>query len=75
MSYNNVPDYRLDPPEDSRRAVYRCAICRDSILEGDDFYDLPVLGICCEECVEGSKCFGAELDDPEPDREEDYLDE
>lgn len=55
MSYYSTPEHRLEPPEDTRKRVYSCAICDDDILEGDDYYDLPELGICCEECVEYSK--------------------
>lgn len=69
MSYFDVPDYRLDPPEDKRKRVYRCAICGDDILEGDDYYDIPKLGKCCEACIDDCKCLDAEL--PEYEREED----
>ena len=57
-----VPDYRLDPPEDTRRRVYGCAICEDDILEGDDYFDIPGLGPCCEGCIKDSKKYDASLD-------------
>ena len=76
MSYNqyNVPERPLDPPEDNRGIVFRCEICEEPIREGDDYYDIPDLGPCCEKCISESKCYDAELDYPEPDREEDYID-
>jgi hypothetical protein len=55
MSYYDVPDYRLEPPEDTREVVYHCEICGTEILEGDDFYDIFKLGPCCEECVSDMK--------------------
>lgn len=71
MSYYNIPERPLDPPEDSRRHVYRCAICGDPIREGDDYYVLPLLGKCCEACVDDSKRYGAELEYPGHYGEED----
>ena len=65
------PEPNLNPPEDTRRRVYRCAICGDDILEGDDYYDIYKLGPCCEACIEDSKCCEAELDYPVYEREED----
>ena len=67
MPYRDLPrEYWLDPPEDDRKRVYRCAICKGEILEGDTYYDLPKLGPCCEECVEDSR-EEAELDEPDED--------
>lgn len=57
-----LPDYNLDPPEDTRKRVYRCAICDEDILEGDDYYDIPKLGPCCEACIDDTRCYNAELD-------------
>lgn len=65
MSYYNVPDRPLEPPADTRSRVYGCAICNAEILEGDDYYDIPGLGPCCEECIDDAKRLCAEL--PEPD--------
>lgn len=57
------PDERpLEPPEDKRKCVYSCAICDGDILEGEDYYDLPELGFCCEECIKGCKRWDAEID-------------
>lgn len=53
MNNNYVPDHDLEPPADKRRAVYSCGICKEDILEGEDYYDLPELGECCTRCVEG----------------------
>lgn len=52
----------VNPPEDRRKAVYSCAICGWGIFEGDDYYDLPKLGTCCETCISEAKKYGAELD-------------
>lgn len=62
MNYYDIPERPLDPPEDKRKRVYSCAICNEDILEGDDYYDVPTLGPCCETCIEDSKCYDAELD-------------
>lgn len=69
MSYYDIPERPLDPPEDRRAVVYRCRICDGEIREGDDYYNVPGLGPCCEECIDESKRYDAELDYPE--REED----
>ena len=66
-----LSDFALDPPEDRRACVYRCAMCGGSILEGDDYYDFGALGIYCEECVDDSRRCCAELDDPIDYRRED----
>lgn len=71
MSYYDIPEYHLDPPEDTRKCVHRCRICDGEIREGDDYYDIPNLGPCCEECINESKRYEAEPDYPEPDRMED----
>ena len=65
MSIYHVPDYNLDPPEDTRRRVYSCAICGNDIIEGEDYYDLPKLGKCCEDCVRDCKCYEAEIEEPD----------
>lgn len=70
MSYF-IPEYHLEPPEDTRKCVYSCAICDEDILEGDDYYNIPKLGYCCESCINEAKRYEAELDYPECTREED----
>lgn len=65
MSYYDIPERRLDPPEDTRKVVYRCAICKEPIYVGDDYYDIDGLGICCEECIKASRRYDAELEYPE----------
>lgn len=62
MSYNqyDIPERPLDPPEDTRKRVYRCAICEGDIREGDDYYDIPELGPCCETCIKDAKRYEAE---------------
>lgn len=67
MKCFDVPDYRLDPPEDKRKRVYSCAICGEDILEGDDYYNIPGYGICCESCIDDCKQYDAELDCEEED--------
>lgn len=69
LKFHVVPERPLNPPEDTRKRVYRCAICGDDIKEGDDYYDIPKLGPCCEPCIDDCKCYTAEL--PEYDWEED----
>lgn len=63
MRYDYVPDHHLEPPEEKRRAVYSCAICEESIYEGDDYYSIPELGVCCTSCIDDCKRYEAELDD------------
>lgn len=71
MSYYDIPERRLDPPEDTRERAYSCAICGEDILEGDDYYDISGLGPCCETCISDSKCYEAEVPYRGPDRRED----
>lgn len=66
MNYN-IPERPLDPPEDKRKRVYSCAICGDAIKEGDDYYEIPKLGPCCEGCIKESKRYEAERDYEEED--------
>lgn len=70
MNYYNIPERPLEPPEDKRAVVCRCIICEGEIREHDDYYNIPDLGPCCEECIEESKCYDAELE--HPTREEDF---
>ena len=53
----------INPPEDTRKPVYTCAICENPIYEGDDFYDIPDYGCCCTECIDDCKRYDAEPDD------------
>lgn len=68
MRYD-FPERSLEPPEDNRKMVYRCRICDGGIYAGDDYYEIPDLGPCCESCIDESKRYEAEPDWPEPDRE------
>lgn len=70
MNYNqyNIPERPLDPPEDTRKVVFRCRICEEPILEGDDYYEISDIGPCCEECIDNAKRYEAELDCIESDR-------
>lgn len=60
-------DRHLDPPEDTRRAVYNCEICNEPILEGDEYYNIPNFGICCAECISDAHHYDAECEGPDPD--------
>lgn len=71
MNIYDIPERPLDPPEDTRTCVYRCRICEGKIREGDDYYNVPGLGPCCEECIKESKRYDAEPDYPEYDPEVD----
>ena len=61
-----VPDRNLEPPEDTRKKVYRCALCGEDILEGDPYYDLGDIvdgpGKFCESCIGDFRRSEAELD-------------
>lgn len=77
MSYY-VPDLPINPPEDTRGVVYECALCEGSIREGDEYYDIPTLGVCCADCIEDARHYEAELDNGADEmyermREENYL--
>ena len=73
MNYRDIPERDLNPPEDRRETVYRCMICDDPIREGDDYYEVPGFGPCCEGCIEESKKYDAELDDSGRYGEEDQI--
>lgn len=60
---NYVPDYMLDPPEPEIRIAHDCVLCNNPIYEGDDYYDIPDLGVCCTNCIEDSRRYSAEIDD------------
>ena len=62
MYYNDIPERPINPPEDTRAVVYKCEICGEEILEGDDYYDIPGYGICCEDCIKETKRYSAELE-------------
>lgn len=53
----------LDPPEDTRRVFDSCAICEDPIFEGDDAWDIPNYGYCCERCIKDARIIEVEVDD------------
>lgn len=61
MSYYNLPENHLNPPEDDREIVYVCEMCGEEIREGDDYYDIEGFGPCCEDCITSSRHI-AELD-------------
>ena len=66
-----LPDYNLEPPEDKRRVACSCAICDEDIYEGDDYYDIPMLGKCCTICIDDARRFDIECEYPDPDEEHD----
>lgn len=63
MSYNDIPERPLDPPEDTRRVFDCCAICGDEIREHDEAWDLPLLGYCCAKCIKNAHIWEVEVDD------------
>jgi hypothetical protein len=63
MSYFNIPERPIEPPESTLRVAFECAICEKSIYEGDDYYNIPDLGNCCEECIDDCKRYSAEACD------------
>lgn len=64
MSYYNLPDRNLEPPESNARKAFTCELCEDSIYEGEDYYDIPGVGVCCEKCIDDCKRYDAEAYDP-----------
>jgi hypothetical protein len=64
MIYNqnctNLPEPYLDPPEDTRRVVYVCALCEEPVYEGDDYYKITGLGVCCTNCIDDAHHYDAE---------------
>ena len=62
MSYY-VPDYNLEPPEPDARVVFKCKICDEPIYEGNDYYQIPGMGPCCEECIDDARRYDAEVGD------------
>ena len=68
MSYYDIPERPLDPPEPTLRKVYTCAICDEPIYEGQDYFEIPGLGPCCEGCISECRRYEAELEYPESDR-------
>ena len=69
MSYYNIPERPLDPPEPKAREVYRCAMCGCVIYEGDEYWDIPGYGQCCETCIDEAHHYDAEIE--YPDEEDD----
>ena len=50
MIFDRLESVYLNPPEDTRRRVGRCADCKDPILEDDEVYE--ILGyVFCESCI------------------------
>jgi hypothetical protein len=50
MSYY-VPDAPLEPPITDLEEAFTCVICEGPIYVGEDYYDIPGVGKCCEECI------------------------
>lgn len=44
----------------SERVAFTCAICGEAVYVGEDYYDLPELGKCHEDCVKDCKRYEAE---------------
>lgn len=60
MIYHDMPERPLEPPEIEIRAAFTCAICEGDIYEGEDYYKIPDLGECCENCIDECKRYDAE---------------
>lgn len=71
MSYYNVPERPLDPPED--RIAFECEICGGDIYEGEEYYDIPDLGKCCANCINDAHRYDAEA--PQEDYDEKFYNE
>lgn len=65
MSYYNIPERRLDPPDDTRKTAYTCKVCGRAIKEGDEYWDIPEFGQCCETCIDGAHHYDAEAEIPD----------
>lgn len=59
MSYY-VPDLPLTPPEPELRIAFTCELCEEPIYEGEDYYNIPGFGKCCEDCINGARRYNAE---------------
>ena len=57
--FMKIEDYRLNPPEDTRKLVYKCKLCGWGIYEGDDYYYIPDVGEICETCIDEAKRYDA----------------
>ncbi len=68
--FRHTPEPPLDPPEDNRKVVFKCAIDGCDIMEGDDYFRIEGFGPCCEDCIRDSKRYDAELPCYGPDRRE-----
>ena len=66
MNYYNMPERPLDPPEPRLRKAFICSICDEAIYEGSDYYQIPGLGPCCEECIGDCRRYDADAG-PDPD--------
>lgn len=63
MNKNYVPDLPLTPPEPEWVIAFSCAICNEPVYEGEDYYEIPELGKCCEDCIRDCKCYCAEREE------------
>lgn len=73
MSFYNIPERPLEPPENHARRVYTCELCGKGILEGDEYYDVPTIGPCCAECIKCAHHYEAEFEGPDPDEAYDSM--
>lgn len=62
MPYNNFPERPLEPPEDKRPVFAICPICDDEIRAGDEAWDIPNYGYCCERCIKDAHIIEVEVD-------------
>ena len=55
-----VPDYKLEPPDDSKHIAFHCECCEEPIYEGEDYWCFPGWGYCCERCIDSNKHYDAQ---------------
>ena len=57
------PELPLEPPEDTNdKVAFRCNWCGNEILEGEEFYDIPLLKRVCTTCMDNWHHYDAEPD-------------
>lgn len=59
----HVPELPLEPPEDRRPVYATCQVCEEPIRAGDDAWNIPNFGYCCERCIDDAHEIEVEVDD------------
>lgn len=42
------------------REAFTCALCDNAVYVGEDYYDIPGVGKCCESCIKDCHRYEAE---------------